>query len=285
MIKMYNMDSRMNDSNHKIHPKTISIIFILVAFVFISAPPVLAQGDLLVLQQQARAYHAEGLKYQNAGDLTTAADFYQRAIITDPFAASSYNDLGIIYEAQGAVEQAKGCYLKAIELEPALLSAYSNLALIYEQERDFKQAIYYWHIRAEFGDPADPWTIKAKRRLEDINSVLLVDPAEESLEQQAARLSRQLSADQQLAAGISLEQQAARLSRQIQSEKLPESESDNEKEYKVLARNYFAKAKSLNKQGKELVAFKTASDAHQLDPANTEIEEFMDKLSTRILSR
>ena len=252
----------MNDSSHKIYPKTISIIFILAFFVFFSCPPVLAQEGLLVLQQQARAYHAEGLKYQNAGDLTTAADFYQRAIISDPFAASSYNDLGIIYEAQGAVEQAKWFYLKAIELEPTLLSAYSNLALIYEQERDLKQAVYYWQMRAEFGDPADSWTIKAKRRLEDINSVLLVDPAEESLGQQAARLSRQ-----------------------IQSEKFPESESDNEKDYKVLARNYFAKAKSLNKQGKVLAAFKTASDANLLDPANTEIEEFMDKLSTRILSR
>ncbi|MBL7151769.1 MAG: tetratricopeptide repeat protein [Candidatus Omnitrophica bacterium] len=275
----------MNDSSHKGYPKIIPIIFILVVFVYFSPSIVLAASELSQLQKEARANRAEGLKYQNAGDLTAAATFYQRAIEIDPFYAVAYNDLGIISEARGEPEWAKELYLKAIEIEPKFLSAYSNLALIYEQEPDLEKAAYYWKKRVELGTPDDPWTIKAKRRLEDINPVLLVDPVRELLEQETIRLSREVRAEKQLAASMSPEQQAIRLSREIQSEKFRELESDNEKDYKLLARKYFAKAKSLDKQGKALAAFKAASDANQLDPSNSEIEEFVNKVSTRMLLR
>lgn len=252
----------MSDSDHEDYPKIIPIIFILVVFVFFSAPGILAAEELSILQKEARANRAEGLKYQNAGDLTTAANFYQRAITTDPFYAVSYNDLGIIYEAQGATERARQLYLKAIELEPNLLSAYANLALIYEGERDLNKAAYYWRKRVELGDPNDPWTIKAKRRLTDINLVLSDNPARESREQETVRLSQELQAERSLLL-----------------------HPDEEKGNKALARKYFTNAKRLYKQRKEVPALKAAIDANQLDPSNTEIEEFVNKVSKRILSR
>jgi tetratricopeptide (TPR) repeat protein len=260
---MYNMDSRMKVSTHTNYPKTILIRFILAGFVFFAVPCVLAAKESKSsLKEQARLYHAEGLRYQNAGDLETAADFYGRAIIINPFDAVSYNDLGIIYEAQGALAQAKRCYLKALELEPNLLSVYANLALISEEERDLNKAAYYWKKRVELGDANDPWTMKAKSRLADIELVLSDNPAREYREREVIRLNQQVQAENELLL-----------------------HPDKEKSNKALAKKYFVKAKELYSQGKELTALHTASDASQIDPSNAEIEEFMNKVSTRILSR
>lgn len=256
------MGNKMRDSSHKGYPKIISIIFILVVFVYIYPPVVLAASELSELQREARANRSEGLRYQNAGDLTTAATFYQRAIEIDPFYSVAYNDLGIISEAQGASARAKELYLKAIEIEPGFLSAYANLALLYEQERDLNKAVYYWGKRVEFGSPGDPWTIKAERRLADINQVLSATPEKAVGQQEVIRLSRQVQAEKALLSG-----------------------SDNKKSPKALARQYITKAKRLYKQGKELEAFRMASNASQLDPSNSEIEEFMNKIATRMLSR
>ena len=54
---------------------------------------------------------------------------------------------------------------------------------------------------------------------------------------------------------------------------------------KELAKEYFRKAKlSYNKQN-YAAAFKQALDARQLDPANSEVEEFIEKIQIRALSR
>ena len=57
------------------------------------------------------------------------------------------------------------------------------------------------------------------------------------------------------------------------------------KSNKELARNYFEKAKQSFQKGDELMAFKQASGASQLDPTNKEIADFVDKLQTRLLSK
>lgn len=241
----------MSDSSHKGYPKIISPILIPVAFVFFCAASVSAAKELSQLEKEARAERSEGLKYQNAGDLAAAAAFYQRAIQIDPAYAAAYNDLAIIYEAQGYPERAKELYLKAIEVEPQLLGPYSNLALLYEKERDLNQAAYYWARRAEFGQPDDPWTIKAQRRLADIKAVVSNEPVKEIKERQAAGLSRQMQSE----------------------------------DSKALARRYLKEAKRLYKQGREVEAFRMASEANQLDPANREVEKFMNTIARRILAR
>jgi len=156
------------------------IIPIAICCVFISASYLLAaekvdrnkQPELSSLQQQARLYRLEGIKFQDAGDLDSALKLYQKAVELDPAYPDVYNDLGIIYEAKMQPERAEESYLQALKLNPAFLGAYTNLALLYESQRKLDKAAYYWKKRVEFGDPSDPWTLKAKQRLEDVRLAL-----------------------------------------------------------------------------------------------------------------
>ena len=124
------------------------------------------------LQKQARAYRDEGLRAQEIGNLEQAVIWYQKAIELDPAYAVAYNDLGILYEAGGAMDRAEGSYLKAIKVDPTYMSPYTNLAIFYENKRDLDKAAFYWKKRADLGSPFDPWTQKARQRLNDINVVL-----------------------------------------------------------------------------------------------------------------
>ncbi|MFH0762671.1 MAG: tetratricopeptide repeat protein [Candidatus Omnitrophota bacterium] len=259
---MYTINNRMNNPNRNNYLKITAVISTLFISVFLLAAQVLAAEELSAKQKEARAYRAEGVKHQNAGDLTAASSYYQRATTVDPFYAVAYNDLGIIYEAQGNTEQAKQLYLKAIELEPNFLSAYTNLALVYEQERDLNKAAYYWRKRAELGNLQDSWTIRAISRLADIEAVLYAEPVKEGRERQAAELSRKIKAEKSFLV-----------------------DGDNEQANKALAKKYFARAKRFYKEGKELAAFKVASEANYLDPSDAKIQEFMGKISTKILSQ
>ncbi len=257
------MKYQMSDSSHKNNPCLVRIIFISIAVVFlVGSSSAFAGKELSLQQQEARAYRAKGLEYQSAGDLMGAADFYQSAIALDPLYAVAYNDLAIIYEAAGNAQQARQLYLAALDIDPELLSAYANLALICEQERDLEKAAYYWGKRVELGNPDEPWTIKAKERLADIRLVLSDNPDIGLKEQVAVGLSAQLEAGESLI-----------------------SHGSKEKGNKVLAKEYFDKAKGLYKQGRDVDAFRIAFDAQQMDPSNTKIEEFLSSLTTRILSR
>lgn len=251
----------MSKSICRDNPSLIRIksISIAVVFLFI-CNGALAAEELTLQQKEARSYRAKGLEYQNAADLVAAASFYQKAVALDPFYAAAYNDLAVVYEATGKTELAKGLYLKAIEVDPAFLSAYANLAIVYEQERDLEKAAYYWRKRAELGGPDEPWTRKAQRRLSDIQAVLSGNPIEEDREEQVLKLGREVELEKSLLA-------------------------QGAKGNKALASQDLMKARRLYKQGREVEALKVAFDAQQMDPSNTEIEEFLTKLSTRLLSR
>jgi len=253
----------MGKPSRKINSILIKIIFIGIAVVFLfNFAVALAAQELTTQQKEARAYRVKGIEYQNAGDLVAASAFYQKAITLDPFYAVAYNDLGIIYEAGGERGRAKDLYLKALEVDPNLLAAYANLAIICEEERDLKKAVYYWQKRAELGNPDEPWTIKAKNRLADIELVLSDNPVRETREKQV----------------ITIGQEA-------ESEKAFLAQGSKKQGDKALAKQYLKKAKRLYKQGKEVDALKIAFDAQQMDPSNKEIEDFLNKLSTRLLSR
>jgi tetratricopeptide (TPR) repeat protein len=137
-----------------------------------TVPPELQrEGKLTEFQAQARAYRAQGLRLQNLGNLAGALSFYQKAIELDPSYAVAYNDLGIVYESAGVLERAEESYLKAIKADPNYLSSYTNLALFYEGKRDLDRAAFYWKKRVELGNPDDPWTKRAKDRLNDLAQV------------------------------------------------------------------------------------------------------------------
>lgn len=151
------------------------------------------ENELSALQQQARLYRIQGVKFQEAGDLDSALKMYQKAAELDPAYAVVYNDLGIVYEAQGEDARAEESYLKALTIDPVLLSACTNLALLYENKRQLEKAVYYWKKRAELGDPNDPWTMKAQQRLEDVQLALSSNPLADVQERDVNNLVREVS--------------------------------------------------------------------------------------------
>lgn len=134
------------------------------AFAWAAAPE--TKGDLTALQKEARVFRAQGLEQQKIGNLDAAMAAYQKAVELDPAYSVVYNDLGVIYEAKGMLERAEQSYEKAVLLDPNFLSTYSNLALLYETKSDVEKACFYWKKRADLGSPTDPWTKKAKERLD-----------------------------------------------------------------------------------------------------------------------
>ncbi len=118
------------------------------------------------LPQEARIYRQKGYQAQQHGDLESAMAYYQKAMLLDPSYATLYNDAGVIYEALGKLEDAKRAYKTCGEINPYCLSAYSNLAMLFEQHGDLETAVSYWRERAELGLQDDPWTQKAKKRVE-----------------------------------------------------------------------------------------------------------------------
>lgn len=239
-------------------PKKIIIVAILFALISVSSifakepQPLLSQ-----LQKQARDYRNQGLEYQRAGNLDGAMSMYQKAIELDPAYAAPYNDLGVLMEAGGLPERAEECYLQAIKIDPNFLSAYSNLALVYENKRDLEKAATCWRKRIELGAADDPWTQKAQQRLEDINLILSSTSPQEKREEEILGVMSDVML----------------------------KKAELKKDDRALARDYLAKAKVSYEKGDEVLAFKQAVDAQQLDPQNTEIEKFIDKVQTRILSR
>jgi len=213
------------------------------------------QENLSGMQMQAREYRRQGFSLQKSGDLDQAVAMYQKAIELDPLYAIAFNDLGIIYESRGQIDRAEQSYIKALRVDSKFLSAITNLALLYENQRDLKKAAFFWQRRAELGSPDDPWTNKAKMRLNDIRLV-----------------SGQLTPDSE-------EQNVVDLAKDVTSEKKHLKYSD-----KALARDYYLKAKRNYEKENYLIALEQAVDAQLLDPSNKRISNFVDKLQIKLMS-
>jgi len=208
------------------------------------------------LKEQARLYRSQGLALQRIGNLDEALSLYQKAVQLDPEFIVAYNDMGVLYEAKGLPKEAEKSYLRAIELEPGYLSSYSNLAMLYENQREFEKAASYWQKRIELGSADDPWTEKAKQRLDELFLILGNRPRDVR-ERQVAGFLRDVAGQKQF------------------------REDDRE----ASAQEYFTNAQLLYKRGKELEALKEALRAQQLDQDNSEIEAFIEKVQRRLLSR
>lgn len=229
----------------------VAILFSLLALSFLFAQ------EPAEIKEQARLYRGQGLELQQRGDFDGAMNLYQKSIQLDPAYAVAYNDLGIIYEAKGFSERAEESYLRAIEINTTFLSAYTNLALLYENRRELDKARYHWQKRAELGQPNDPWTEKAKQRLKDIDLVLSRRPLEEMREQEAVSLVKEMVVEKTI----------------------------QRKYNQELAKVKFQKALLAYEKHDEVTALREAVDAHLLDPSNKEIEKFIEKVQTRLLSR
>ncbi|OGX19726.1 MAG: hypothetical protein A3K83_07445 [Omnitrophica WOR_2 bacterium RBG_13_44_8b] len=215
------------------------------------------EKNLTELQKQARIYRAQGLEFQHIGNLDEATVFYQKAIQLDPAYAVAFNDLGIVYETRGFIDRAEECYLQAVKVNPNYLSAYTNLALFYESKRDLGKAAFCWKKRFELGSPDDPWTQKAKQRVVDINLVSSTNPRQDQREQEIMALLEKTAVQQSIL----------------------------RKEDKALANKHFEKAKQSYVKQDYATAIKEAFNALQLDPANQEIDKFIEKVQNRALSK
>jgi tetratricopeptide (TPR) repeat protein len=215
------------------------------------------EENLTQLQKQARLYRAQGFQYQSLGNLDSAMGLYQKAVQLDPTYAAAYNDLGVVYEALGFIDRAEQSYLQSVRIDPNLLSGYSNLALLYENERDLDKAAFFWAKRAQMGLPTDPWTLKARQRLEDIRAITSNRPLQDMREQEIVDLMTDVAVYKDLL----------------------------KKDDKALAASYMRKCKQFEKKGDEVSALKMAIDAQQLDPTNEDIQEYVDKLQIRNLSK
>lgn len=240
------------------------ILSLIVGVCFLSSAFAQEQGkafgkagvvELKATQRQARMYRDQGYKLQSAGNMEEAMGYYQKATELDPFYAVSFNDLGVAYEAKGMIPQAENCYLTAIKRDPYFLSSYSNLALLYEGKRDFRKAVAYWQKRVNLGSPNDPWTQKAKLRLKDITLVL---------EGQ----------------GLAQEDEVIDLMRQISEKKALLRESNKE-----LAQDYLKRARVSYNKDDLATALKLGASAQQMDPSDSDITEFVEKVQLRALSR
>ena len=216
-----------------------------------------AEENLSALQKEARDYRLKGLDFQRIGNLDAAMALYQKAITFDPSYAVAYNDLGIIYEAKGFLDRAEESYLRAITIDPYYLSAYTNLALFYENKRDLDKAAFYWKKRADLGSIDDPWTIKARQRLEDISLVVSDDPYKNMREQEIFGLLKEVEVKKELL----------------------------RKDNKTLAKDCLERAKAKFNKGDDVSALKLAIDASSLDPDDYDIKEFVEKVQARLLSR
>ncbi|MCX5700753.1 MAG: tetratricopeptide repeat protein [Candidatus Omnitrophica bacterium] len=240
-------------------------ILILSCFLFLLATYIFAADDLgdkrnkalTDLQLQARDYREQGLKMQEVGDLDAATKLYQKSEQLDPSYAVVCNDLGIIYEAKGEIDRAEESYLKSINIDPHYLSAYSNLAILYEGERKLGKAAFCWKRRVDLGDPKDPWTLKARQRLEDIRLALSPRPSSETQEREVVGLMKDVT-----------------------NEKYVVRHDD-----KAFARKKFQEAKFSYGKEDYATALQDASDAQFLDPDNKEIDAFIVKTQNRALTQ
>lgn len=215
------------------------------------------ENSLTVLKQQARDYRDEGFRLQEVGDLEGALKLYQKSVGIDPTYHVVYNDLGVLYEAQGELDQAELSYLKALKIDPYYLSTYSNLALFYEGKRELGKAAYCWKKRVELGDPHDPWTLKARQRLEDIRLTSSQKPVADTQEREVVSLMKDVA-----------------------NEKYVLKHDD-----KAFARKKLLEAKLNYVKEDYATAIRDALDAQYLDPDNKDIEDFIEKTQSRALTR
>jgi tetratricopeptide (TPR) repeat protein len=209
------------------------------------------------IELEARIIRQQGLKAQQAGQLDEAIILYKKAITLDPLYVEPHNDLGVVYEMKGDSNTAEEFYLKALELNPYYLPAYSNLALLYENKGELKKAAEYWQKRIKLGSYDDPWTIKAIQHLKNI-ALVIEEISQKLKEQEIIELIEDVKA----------------------SSKKSGLQPLNEKQKKV--KEYLNRAEFNLKQKNYTQALNDAAIAKHLDPKNTQIDEFINKVNNEL---
>jgi tetratricopeptide (TPR) repeat protein len=97
-------------------------------------------GFYIGLPAFARYHNERGLKAQEQGHFSMAAEAFRQAVSLAPGKASYRFNVGNAYERLGDMEQAVTEYQRALELDDCLWPAYSSLGLLYLTDRNSPDA-------------------------------------------------------------------------------------------------------------------------------------------------
>ena len=95
-----------------------------------------------------------GAKFQALGDVTQAADHYEKSIRIDPNNSRSRNNLGSVYRKAGRLSDAIAQYTEAIRVDPNDAKAHNNLGSLYLMQGDLERAVSELnaalHLKSDF---------------------------------------------------------------------------------------------------------------------------------------
>jgi tetratricopeptide (TPR) repeat protein len=137
-------------------------------------------------RDQAYAALNAGLRAQSAGQLSTAAEQYRKAIAHDPTNKYAYYNLGLVNQLSGQSEAAEQNYRAAIQLDPNFVAALYNLAIIRAGAAPQEAEQLYRHVISfQPNDPAPHlnlgFLLRSMNRIDEARAefatVMLLDPA------------------------------------------------------------------------------------------------------------
>jgi tetratricopeptide (TPR) repeat protein len=105
-----------------------------------------------------------GWAYDQIGEPTRAAEFYQRAIQASPLSFEAMNNLALIYGNTGQSDRVYPLLEQAMRTDPENEAVYANLASYYVRRRDWKQALQNYD-RAQQINPGSPVAPVEKGRI------------------------------------------------------------------------------------------------------------------------
>lgn len=142
-IKIYQKSIELNSNSH-----LFAYLALILAYSAQSelkkAMKLLRKAIELLNPQDANTYNKFGYIYKELGDLSSAIEYFKKAIEIDPKDATSYNGLGSAYKEQGELTKAIVQFEKTIELNPQNLAAYNNLGSAYSDQGELEKAIAHY---------------------------------------------------------------------------------------------------------------------------------------------
>jgi tetratricopeptide (TPR) repeat protein len=115
-----------------------------------------------------------GTIYFHARDWTKAEKYYQQAVESDPSYALAHFNLGNLYDERNERQKARSHYEEALRLRDNYADAHYNLALLHQADGHFMKAVMHWKTYLKL-DPASNWSAIAKRELEKLRRVTVVE--------------------------------------------------------------------------------------------------------------
>ena len=115
-----------------------------------------------------------GTIFFHSRDWTKAEKYYQQAVEADPAYALAHFNLGNLYDERNDRVKARHHYEQALRLREHYADAHYNLALLHQSEGHFMKAVYHWKTYLKL-DPSSSWSAIAKRELEKLRRVTVVD--------------------------------------------------------------------------------------------------------------